>query len=248
MFKLHRPARPSSADRLTGERRVGPNRSRLVLWLAAVAAMFVTAGAATLAYSEVDAAAVVAPRSAPSMDWSAPTSSLSPTTIPSPSPSTAPTVSMAVTQSPTPVASQPAPQRAPAKKPVAATRNRFSIPALHINGTIGNTSCGGLIPNGIWRWPCAGANNLYLLGHAYGVFAPVHNGYHAGSLKPGLAAIYTDGAGVAHRYRLLWVQDVPVATWGKGSSWAATSGPVITLQTCDGAADAYRIIVRFVPA
>jgi len=82
----------------------------------------------------------------------------------------------------------------------------------------------------------------------YGVFKPVHDAYHSGKLKSGMIAVYTDGAGKAHRYRLSWVQDVPIATWGQGSSWAATSGPVITLQTCDGASDNFRIMVRFVPA
>ncbi len=105
-----------------------------------------------------------------------------------------------------------------------------------------------LIPNGIWSWPCSGANNLYLLGHAWGVFKPLHDGYHAGLLQPGLAATYTDAAGTAHAYKLEWVKDLPIATWGKGEVWAATAGPVITLQTCDGAKDDYRIIVRFVPA
>jgi hypothetical protein len=105
-----------------------------------------------------------------------------------------------------------------------------------------------LIPNGIWQWPCAGANNLYLLGHAWGVFKPLHDGYHAGLLTPGLSAIYTDRSGAAHPYRLLWVEHLSVADWGKGASWAAMSGPVITLQTCDGATDGYRIIARFVPA
>ena len=55
------------------------------------------------------------------------------------------------------------------------------------------------------------------------MFAPLHDAYHKGSLRPGLVAIYKDGAGVAHQYRLLWVQHLPVATWGEGATWAATS-------------------------
>jgi hypothetical protein len=128
-------------------------------------------------------------------------------------------------------------------------RNGFAIPALGINSPIRSRSiCGGTIPNGIFRWQCAGHNNLYLLGHAWGVFRPLHDGYHNGLLTPGLVALYTDGSGVVHQYRLAWVEDLTVATWGKGAAWAATPGPVITLQTCDGAKDSYRIIVRFVPA
>jgi hypothetical protein len=87
-----------------------------------------------------------------------------------------------------------------------------------------------------------------LLGHAWGVFKPLHDSYHAGLLKAGLTATYTDGAGAAHLYQLQWVEDLPVATWGKGDAWAATDGPVITLQTCDGATSDHRIIARFVPA
>jgi hypothetical protein len=138
----------------------------------------------------------------------------------------------------------------PAARPATVIRsNGLSIPALGINSPIrGMSQCGGVIPNGIFRWSCAGRNNLYLLGHAWGVFAPIHNGYHRGLLKPGLIARYTDGAGVVHVYRLVWVEDLTIATWGKGAVWAATSRPVITLQTCDGATSNYRIIVRFVPA
>ena len=146
---------------------------------------------------------------------------------------------------------RPSPQSRTAEPPNAVSfggRNRLAIPTLGINSAIGTTSCGKLIPNGIWYWPCAGKNNLYLMGHAWGVFAPIHNGYHSGLLTAGLTALYSDGAGVIHLYRLLWVQDLPVAVWGQGATWASTGGPVITLQTCDGATDNYRIIVRFVPA
>ena len=169
------------------------------------------------------------------------TASATPTEIGTESPSDTP--------SPEPSASPPSPARTaePPKAVAFGGRNRFAIPTIGVNSPIGTTSWGELIPDGIWRWPCAGANNVYLLGHAWGVFAPVHDGYHSGLLRPGLIALYADGAGVVHRYRLLWVQDLPVAEWGKGATWAATAGPAITLQTCDGAASDYRIMVRFVP-
>lgn len=163
-----------------------------------------------------------------------------PTLFPTPSPTATPTVAASVT---------PAPTATPAPKAAALRKNSLVISALGINATIKSLStCGGLISNAVYRWPCAGQNNLYLLGHAYGVFKTVHDGYHAGRLKAGMIALYVDSRGTTHRYRLSWVQDLPIATWGKGASWAATSGPVITLQTCDGASDSYRIIVRFVPA
>jgi hypothetical protein len=151
-----------------------------------------------------------------------------------------------VTPTPTPISVQQAVTLG--KLPAQLGPNSLSIPALNIAAAIGTSSCGGLIPDGIWRWPCAGANNLYLLGHAWGVFAPIHDGYHSGALTVGMVAIYRDGAGAFHQYKLQWVEDLTVSEWGKGASWAATSGPVITLQTCDGAASDYRIIVRFVPA
>jgi hypothetical protein len=181
---------------------------------------------------------------------------LDPTVAPPPSPSSTPTPSPSATPTPTPI---PTPSLTPTPKPalakpaatqansVALATNSLSIPALGIGAPIGTSSCGGLIPDGIWRWPCAGANNMYLLGHAWGVFEPIHDGYHAGSLTVGMLAIYYDGSGAAHRYQLQWVEDLTVADWGKGAAWAATPGPVITLQTCDGAASDYRIIVRFVP-
>jgi hypothetical protein len=61
-----------------------------------------------------------------------------------------------------------------------------------------------------------------------------------------MAATYIDANGASHAYRLAWVQHLPIAEWGKGAVWAGTSSPIITLQTCDGANDEYRIIVRFV--
>ena len=138
---------------------------------------------------------------------------------------------------------------APKVAPARVVKNSLAIAALGINASIkGMSTCGGLISNAVYRWPCAGHNNMYLLGHAYGVFKPVHDGYHAGRLTPGMIASYTDASGKVHKYTLAWVEDLPIATWGKGATWAATSGSVITLQTCDGPSDSYRIILRFVPA
>jgi hypothetical protein len=179
----------------------------------------------------------------------------SPASTPLPPPSLAPTADASVPPAIAPSSAAirtPNPAR-PTSKPAAvlpaavAARNYLAIPALRIDAPIGITTCGGLIPNGIWKWPCAGPNNLYLLGHAWGVFKPLHDGYHAGLLTTGLTALYADGSGAVHRYRLLWVEHLAVAAWGKGATWAGTAGPVITLQTCDGATDAYRIIVRLVP-
>jgi hypothetical protein len=231
-----------------------------LLVLVAAASCFVALSAVAMASSGTgEGVAAAAPPTAHVASPSptlAVTSSPVVTPTPSPVPSLVPTgdpsapPSMTASPSADPTATVPVPTTKPAavRAAIATGRNRLAIPALRIDAPIGVTTCGGLIPNGIWKWPCAGKNNLYLLGHAWGVFKPVHDGYHAGILTPGMVAIYTDGAGAVHSYRLLWIEDLPVATWGKGADWAATSAPVITLQTCDGATDAYRIIVRFVPA
>ena len=126
--------------------------------------------------------------------------------------------------------------------------NRLIIDSLGINAPIQTTDCGSPIPDGIWYWPCAGKNNFYLTGHDWGVFHPLQVAYQQGRLTPGMVALYSDDDAVIHRYLLLWAEDLPLATFGTGAVWAATPGAVITLQTCDGPTDDYRIIVRFVPA
>ena len=221
-----------------------PSMSMLLLGVAASVSLLVAACSQNLALANADDAAVIGPWLAVPAD--------APANPPSPEPSLAQTVtafptmapSASVTPSPSPTATT-----APKAAPAALRKNSLVISALGINASIRTLpTCGGLISNYVYRWTCAGHNNLYLLGHAYGIFKPVHDGYHAGKLKAGMIALYVDSKGKVHRYRLAWVQDLPLATWGKGATWAATSGPVITLQTCDGATDAYRIIVRFVPA
>jgi hypothetical protein len=125
------------------------------------------------------------------------------------------------------------------------------IPALGLSRAISDWGCrGGAIPDRVEYWGCAGRNNLYLLGHAYGAFAAIHDGYHSGALLVGLTAYFADKAGRTHRYRISEIRHVANSAYGSWSGWAvgATSGPVITLQTCDGATSAYRILVRLVPA
>jgi hypothetical protein len=137
-------------------------------------------------------------------------------------------------------------------KPVSyAGVYHLRIPALGLSRGISDWGCrGGLIPDRIEEWGCAGKNNLYLLGHASGVSAPIQDGYHSGALRVGLIAYYTDKAGVVQRYRVSQIRRAANAAYDAWSPWAtgATAGPVITLQTCDGATSAYRILVRLVPA
>ena len=157
-----------------------------------------------------------------------------------------------------------APVRVAATRPKAATVSKprtttvsyhgiyhLWIPGLGLNRDIDDWGCrGGLIPNHVERWGCAGRNNVYLLGHAWGVFAPIHNGYHSGALHVGLTAYYADKSGNVHRYRVSAIRHVRNADYASWSGWAtgAYGSPVITLQTCDGSTSAYRILVRLVPA
>ena len=153
----------------------------------------------------------------------------------------------------------PKPRAAPAKAKVVVKKATASykgvyhlwIPALGLSRGISNWGCnGGLIPNWVEYWGCVGKNNLYLLGHAWGVFAPIHDGYHSGALKVGLTAWYADKAGKVHRYRISWIRHVANKNYATWSTWAmaSSSSQIITLQTCDGATSAYRILVRLVPA
>jgi hypothetical protein len=247
MLKWPRFRLRSRAQRPSGTQNGRPAVSMLLVAVAASVSLVVAACSQTLPLARSDDQALIGswlalPAYAPASDPSPvaePT--LSPTASPSAIPSASPSVAATVSPSPT---ATPAPKAA-----ATLRKNSLVISALGINATIKNLStCGGLISNYVYRWPCAGQNNLYLLGHAYGVFRPVHDGYHAGRLKAGMIALYVDARGSVHRYKLSWVEDLPIATWGKGATWAATSGPAITLQTCDGASDSYRIIVRFVPA
>ncbi len=234
----------ASAVRTDRKRGVRSAVSRVLVSAAASAVLVMVACAGAWSFSGADGAVVGVPLSVLSSDSPAAPPHMEPAWDPSLLPDPTPTPTAVITASPNPTVAS-ALKVAPAR----VVKNSLAIAALGINASIkGMSTCGGLISNAVYRWPCAGHNNLYLLGHAYGVFKPVHDGYHAGRLKTGMIARYTDASGKVHKYTLAWVEDLPIATWGKGATWAATSGSVITLQTCDGPSDSYRIIVRFVPA
>jgi sortase (surface protein transpeptidase) len=154
-----------------------------------------------------------------------------------------------------------APPRIPAKAaaPLAATapastktaafygRNHVWIPALGINRSVSLFPCSRSAPpgNAVYRWGCAGANNVYLLGHAGGVFRPLHDAYVSGRLKVGMRVYYADGSGRVHVFAVRWwkvVRPTTDAAW----AWAAQSVPSMTLQTCLGANSEYRLMVRLV--
>jgi hypothetical protein len=144
------------------------------------------------------------------------------------------------------------PAKAPASpRTLAATSfsgtNHVWIPALGIDrGTLSFPCSRTQAPaNYVYRWGCAGTNNVYLIGHAYGVFKALHDAYYNGRLKVGLTAIYADGAGRIHTYRVAWwrvVRPTTAASW----AWASLATPSMTLQTCLGANSEYRLMVRLV--
>jgi len=126
-------------------------------------------------------------------------------------------------------------------------RNHVWIPALKINRSVSLFPCDRARPpdNLVYRWGCAGANNVYLMGHAYSVFKPLHDAYAAGRLKVGMKAWYADSKGRVHVYAVTWWKTTlptPESSW----AWAAQATPSMTLQTCVGANSRYRLVVRLV--
>jgi len=131
-------------------------------------------------------------------------------------------------------------------QPTYAGRNHFWIPSLGMSYRVHPYECTRTRDpdNYMYRWGCAGHNNVYLLGHAYSVMKPLHDLYVSGRLRKGMVAIYADGQGRVHRYR--------VTTWRVVDptevEWAIASQPVpsLTLQTCVGKDGRYRLNVRLV--
>jgi sortase (surface protein transpeptidase) len=125
-------------------------------------------------------------------------------------------------------------------------RNHVWIPSLGVNRSVSFYSCSRSTPlaNVVYRWGCAGSNNVYLMGHAHSVFRALHNAYYNGRLRKGMEVIYADGNGRVTRYRVsFWKVVSPV-----GQSWAfaSQSRPSLTLQTCVGKNSQYRLVVRLV--
>jgi len=139
----------------------------------------------------------------------------------------------------------PAPKPA-APKPSYSGTNRFWIPSLGLNYRVHLFECSRSRDpdNYIYRWGCAGANNVYILGHAYGVMKPLHDLYARGGLRKGMVAIYADGAGRVHWYRVTEWRVVDPSE----AAWAIASQPVpsMTLQTCVGKDGSKRLNVRLV--
>lgn len=123
--------------------------------------------------------------------------------------------------------------------------NHVWIPSLGINQGIQSFPCSRSRPPdaGVYRWGCAGANNVYLLAHAWSSFKPLHDAFVGGRLRTGMKVVYADGSGHVHTYSVIWwkvVAPTTAASW----AWAPLSHPGMTLQTCVGANSAYRLMVR----
>ena len=122
--------------------------------------------------------------------------------------------------------------------------NHVWIPALGVDRSVSFFSCSSSAYPGdrVYRWGCAGSNNVYLFGHAHSVFRPLHDAYVRGRLAKGMKVYYADGNGRVSTYAVSWWR---VTTPDKGEfAYAAQSRPSLTLQTCVGANSQYRLIVR----
>jgi hypothetical protein len=106
------------------------------------------------------------------------------------------------------------------------------------------------LPDRALRWGCSGRNNQFLAGHAYGVFHKYYLAYKYRKLKIGMIAAFTRPSGAVAKYRLRWVRLVPASyvwqgTTGDVWAWGPTARQSITMQTCWGATNKYRIVSRW---
>jgi hypothetical protein len=166
--------------------------------------------------------------------------------IPASSRSVAPALPVVASTATSSVTRNPPAAPAPAAIAYRGT-NHVWIPALGINRSISSFACSRSRPpdNYVYRWGCAGDNNVYLLGHAYSVFKPLHDAYVGGRLKKGMKVFYADGKGQVRTYSVIWWKVTPPTT-SASWAWAAQSRPSMTLQTCLGAHSDYRLMVRLV--
>jgi hypothetical protein len=132
-------------------------------------------------------------------------------------------------------------------KPVYRGTNHVWIPSLGISRSVRWFPCDRQRPpdNYMYRWGCAGANNVYLMGHAYSIMKPLHDAYVSGRLRRGMTAWYADASGRVHAYKVIWWKKT-LPTTDAAWAWAAQSRPSMTLQTCVGKNSQYRLMVRLV--
>ncbi len=137
----------------------------------------------------------------------------------------------------------PTPRSAP-PSPRPHGRNHVWSSALGLNRAVAWFSCSRSRPPdmAVYRWGCAGANNVYLFAHAGGPFQRLHDLYVGGRLRRGMTVSYADANGRVHRYAVAWWK-VVLPTNGD-FAYAPQARPSMTLQTCVGANSRYRLIVR----
>ena len=185
------------------------------------------------------------------MAKSIPDPTAKPTFEPPPKPTPDPTARP--TPKPTP---EPKPEPTPKPAPTYEGSSRFWYPALGINAKWSWYGCdyggdpAGLGP-GVYRWGCGPQSNIYLMSHAWSTFKAVRLGYHSGAMQAGQPVWYADRQGRVSEWRVKWIKRVDLDYFNATAhEWAGndTGKPVITLQTCDGRNDQFRIIVRMVPA
>ncbi len=143
-------------------------------------------------------------------------------------------------------AKAPAAAPKPAAKSNYQGRNHFWYPALGISASVAWFPCSRAEEpgNAVYRWGCAGSNNVYLMAHAWGHFNALNRAYYNGALKAGQTAVYADNDGRVHYYRLDFLRTGP-PTAAQSWAWGAQSRPSMTLQTCIGANSEARLFVRF---
>jgi sortase (surface protein transpeptidase) len=86
---------------------------------------------------------------------------------------------------------------------------------------------------------------VYLMGHAASVLKPLHDAYVSGRLYKGMKVIYADANGQVRTYSVSYwkvVRPDGDVAW----AYAAQSRPSMTLQTCVGAKNSHRLVVRLV--
>lgn len=143
-------------------------------------------------------------------------------------------------------ATEPERSEIAAAQPVFSGRNRFWMPSLDINRKVRPFACSRQRAPGdrIYRWGCAGTNNVYVMGHADSVMKPLHDAYVRGKLRVGMLAAYANSNGDVTRYRVSEWRVVDPAD----ASWAIADQPVqsMTIQTCVGKGWRYRLLVRLI--
>lgn len=126
-------------------------------------------------------------------------------------------------------------------------RNHVWIPSLGINRSVAAFPCSRSRPpdNLVYRWGCAGSNNIYLMAHSYGMFRPLHDAFVSGRLAKGMKVHYAGGDGRVRTFAVSWwktARPTTSASW----AWAPQSRSSMTLQTCVGSNSQYRLFVRLV--